>query len=343
MQGIIWERIKNIHENFTIVDAHLDLLFDIEKKRKMGQKKVIEAGYLPEFKEGGVNIIVSSIYIEDDYLPELALRKALDQISAFYSELDESGDKIMFVKNLSDMAEALTTGGIGILLSFEGVEPLINDINLLRIFYKLGVRGVGLTWSRRNYAADGCSFARVKDKENGLTEFGEQVVKQAEELGMVIDVSHLNETGFWDVMEITTQPVIASHSNCRAINGIMRNLTDDQIKALAKTGGVIGINAASVIVAENNADVKALADHVDHLREIAGIEHIGLGFDFCDQIFRDQSQNKDKKQDGPYDVIKGHRNIYRLTEELIMRGYTDDELRLIYGENFLRVYKSVLK
>ncbi|MDD4569651.1 MAG: dipeptidase [Tepidanaerobacteraceae bacterium] len=343
MQGIIWERIKNIHENFTIVDAHLDLLFDIEKKRKMGQKKVIEAGYLPEFKEGGVNIIVSSIYIEDDYLPELALRKALDQISAFYSELDESGDKIMFVKNLSDMAEALTTGGIGILLSFEGVEPLINDINLLRIFYELGVRGVGLTWSRRNYAADGCSFARVKDKENGLTEFGEQVVKQAEELGMVIDVSHLNETGFWDVMEITTQPVIASHSNCRAINGIMRNLTDDQIKALAKTGGVIGINAASVIVAENNADVKALADHVDHLREIAGIEHIGLGFDFCDQIFRDQSQNKDKKQDGPYDVIKGHRNIYRLTEELIMRGYTDDELRLIYGENFLRVYKSVLK
>lgn len=343
MQGIIWERIKNIHENFTIVDAHLDLLFDIEKKRKMGQKKVIEAGYLPEFKEGGVNIIVSSIYIEDDYLPELALRKALDQISAFYSELDESGDKIMFVKNLSDMAEALTTGGIGILLSFEGVEPLINDINLLRIFYELGVRGVGLTWSRRNYAADGCSFARVKDKENGLTEFGEQVVKQAEELGMIIDVSHLNETGFWDVMEITTQPVIASHSNCRAINGIMRNLTDDQIKALAKTGGVIGINAASVIVAENNADVKALADHVDHLREIAGIDHIGLGFDFCDQIFRDQSQNKDKKQDGPYDVIKGHRNIYRLTEELIMRGYTDDELRLIYGENFLRVYKSVLK
>lgn len=343
MQGIIWERIKNIHENFTIVDAHLDLLFDIEKKRKMGQKKVIEVGYLPEFKEGGVNIIVSSIYIEDDYLPELALRKALDQISAFYSELDESGDKIMFVKNLSDMAEALTTGGIGILLSFEGVEPLINDINLLRIFYELGVRGVGLTWSRRNYAADGCSFARVKDKENGLTEFGEQVVKQAEELGMIIDVSHLNETGFWDVMEITTQPVIASHSNCRAINGIMRNLTDDQIKALAKTGGVIGINAASVIVAENNADVKALADHVDHLREIAGIDHIGLGFDFCDQIFRDQSQNKDKKQDGPYDVIKGHRNIYRLTEELIMRGYTDDELRLIYGENFLRVYKSVLK
>ena len=343
MQGKIQERIKNIHKNFTIVDAHLDLLFDVEKKRKKGQKKVIEAEYLAEFKDGGVNIIVSSIYIEDDYLPELALRKALDQISAFFSELKESEDKIAFVRNGSDVEQALKKGKIGILLSFEGVEPLVNDINLLRIFYELGVRGVGLTWSRRNYAADGCRFSQDKDRENGLSEFGEQVVKEAEKLGMVIDVSHLNETGFWNVMEITTKPVIASHSNCRAINGVMRNLTDDQIKALAKTGGVIGINAASVIVAEQNADVKALADHVDHLKEIAGIEHVGLGFDFCDKIFRNQTQSNGKKQDGPYDVIQGHKNIHFLTEELITRGYSDDELRLIYGENFMRVYNTILK
>jgi membrane dipeptidase len=343
MDGKIQERIKNIHKNFTIVDAHFDLLIDVENKRRRGQEKVIEAEYLPEFKEGGVNTIVSSIYIEDHYLPEMALRKALDQISAFYSELDESGDKIMFLKNCFDAERALREGKIGIFLSFEGVEPLINDINLLRIFYELGVRGVGLTWSRRNYAADGCSFTRMKDRENGLTEFGEQVVKQAEELGMVIDVSHLNETGFWDVMEIATKPVIASHSNCRAINGIMRNLTDDQIKALAKTGGIIGINAASILVAEKNADVKVLADHVDYLKKVAGIEHVGLGFDFCDKIFRDQTKDTDKKQDSPYDVIKGHQNIHLLTKELIMRGYDDDELKLIYGENFMRVYKSIFK
>jgi len=340
MQGRLQERIEHIHKNFTIVDAHLDLLYDVERKRMRGQKKVIETDFLPKFKKGGINIIVSSIYIDPDFLPELALRKALDQISAFYSELDESQDKIIFIKNLTDIDKALREEKIGILLSFEGVEPLINDTNLLRVFYELGVRGVGLTWSQRNFAADGCSFNRVKGRENGLSDFGIQLIKEAQRLGMFIDVSHLNDAGFWDVIEITQQPVIASHSNCRALNGIMRNLTDDQIRALAKTGGVIGINAVSTIVAEHNADVKALANHVDHLRQLAGIEHVGLGFDFCDEIFENQTLAKDMKQDEIYDVIKGHEYIYQLTEELIKRGYTDDELRLIYGENFLRVFKN---
>ena len=160
---------------------------------------------------------------------------------------------------------------------------------------------------------------------------------------MFIDVSHLNDAGFWDVMEITTKPVIASHSNCRALNGIMRNLSNDQIRALAKTGGVIGINAVSTIVAESNADIKALANHVDHLREVAGVEHIGLGFDFCDKIFKSNSFDKTTKLGDSYDVINGHKNIYLLTQELLSRGYTDDELRLIYGENFLKVFKSTLK
>lgn len=340
MQEEIWERIKNIHSNFIIVDAHLDLLYDVEKRRQKGQKQVIESEYLPEFNEGGINIIVSSIYIDDEFLPELALRKALDQISAFYSELDESSDKIIFVKDFSDIKKALTEDKIGIMLSFEGVEPLVNDMNLLRIFYELGVRGVGLTWSRRNFAADGCSFSRVEDRKNGLSGFGQRLVKEAENLGMFIDVSHLNDAGFWDVMNISTKPVIASHSNCRMLHGIMRNLTDDQIKAIAHTGGVIGVNAASILVAEKDADVKALADHVDHLRNVAGIEHVGLGFDFCDKIFRDQNLGTGK---GAYDVIQGHNHLYKLTEELIARGYRDEELRLIYGENFLRVYEAILK
>jgi len=325
------------------VDAHLDLLYDIERKRKMGQKQVIEKEYLEEFREGGINIVVSSLYIDEDFLPELALRKALDQISALYSELEESDYNIVFVKKLDDIDKALKENKIGIMLSFEGVEPLLNDINLLRVFYELGVRIVGLTWSRRNFAADGCSFGNFQHSKNGLSEFGRQVVKRAEQLGMLIDVSHLNDAGFWDVMEISTQPVIASHSNCRALNNIMRNLTDEQIKALAKTGGVIGINAVSTIVAENKADVRALADHVDHLREVAGIRHIGLGLDFCDKIFEHQTYKKEIRAKTMYDVIEGHKNIYKLTEELIKRGYGDNEIRLIYGENFLRVFKHILK
>ncbi|AEE92163.1 Membrane dipeptidase [Tepidanaerobacter acetatoxydans Re1] len=343
MQNEMQRRVKNIHANFTLVDAHIDLLFDVEKKRRKGERQIIENYYMPEFKEGGANIIVSSIYITEDYLPELGLRKALDQISAFYSDLDESKDKIKFIKSYSDVKEAMEKGIIGILLSFEGVDPLMNDIGLLRLFYELGVRGVGITWSRRNFAGDGCSFSKVKDKKNGLSQFGEKVVEEAERLGMMLDVSHLNEAGFWDVIKIASKPVIASHSNCRALYGIMRNLSDEQIKAIAATGGVIGINGVSSIVAEKYADVKALADHVDHLKAVAGIEHIGLGFDFCDKIFGNKTDSKDKKEGEDYDVIDSYPNIHKLTEELISRGYSDNEIRLIYGENFLRVYKTILR
>lgn len=165
MQKELEEHIKSIHENFTIVDAHLDLLWDVEKRRRKGEKQIIETYHLPDFKEGGANIIVSSIYITEDYLPELGLRKALDQISAFYSELDESGDKIKFIKSYADVKDALDNKMIGILLFFEGVDPLMNDIGLLRLFYELGVRGVGITWSRRNFAGDGCSFSKIEDKK----------------------------------------------------------------------------------------------------------------------------------------------------------------------------------
>ncbi|GAQ24121.1 dipeptidase [Tepidanaerobacter syntrophicus] len=343
MQKELEEHIKSIHENFTIVDAHLDLLWDVEKRRRKGEKQIIETYHLPDFKEGGANIIVSSIYITEDYLPELGLRKALDQISAFYSELDESGDKIKFIKSYADVKDALDNKMIGILLFFEGVDPLMNDIGLLRLFYELGVRGVGITWSRRNFAGDGCSFSKIEDKKNGLSKFGEEVVTEAEKLGMIIDVSHLNEAGFWDVMKITTKPVIASHSNCRALHKIMRNLSDEQIKAIAKTDGVIGINSVSSIVAEGHADIKALADHIDHLKNIAGINHIGLGFDFCDKIFGHNTGPKSKKEDEDYDVVNGYPDIYRLTEELIARGYSDNEIKLIYGGNFLRVYENILK
>jgi len=339
------ENVKSILGNSIIIDAHLDLLYDVELRRRMGQSKVIEAQYLNEFNEGAVNLVVSSIYIDDMFLPELALRKALNQVSALYAEIDESPDKIMLCKDFEDIERAIREKKIGIMLSFEGVEPLYNDLSLLRIFYELGVRLVGLTWSRRNFAADGSRFKKVREgTRGGLTDFGISLVEEAEALGMIIDVSHLNDEGFWDVIDIVKNPVIASHSNTRTLTNMPRNLTDEQIKAIASKDGTIGINAASLLVADEDkrANIEGLINHIDHIVKVAGVNHVGLGFDFCDRLYQNSSpESIGKLPRKSFDVMKHHGQLDEFIDILIRRGYNENEIKLILGENFLRTFKRV--
>ncbi|WP_051624082.1 dipeptidase [Clostridium akagii] len=338
--------VEQIHSDFTIVDAHFDMLGDVLKKRRMGYTKVIERDFIPDFISGGVNIVVASLFVENQYVPEMAMRNALDQISALYEEIEESPDKIIICKTYQDILTAIKNKQLGVILSFEGAEPIGNDLKLLRIFYELGVRILGLVWSRRNYAGDGCHFQQVEEgQKGGLTDFGVKLVREAEKLGMFIDVSHLNDEGFWDVMKIAKKPVIASHSNSRSIVNHPRNLTDEQIKAVAKHGGVIGMNAYSDFVSEETLtkNAEGLVKHVLHIVDLVGIKHIGLGFDFCD-LFTSSNPNflPDKKEKKSFDVIKGHKNIKKFTERLIIHGFKDEEIKLILGGNFLEIYKQSL-
>lgn len=335
----------DIHKNHPIIDGHFDILMDVLKQRELGYTKVIETNHLPSFIEGGVNIIIASIYIEDTFLPEMALRRALDQISALYEEINESPDKIMLCKSYEDITKAIKDNKLGILLSFEGIEPIGNDLKLIRVFYELGIRGVGLVWSRRNYAADGCHFHKKEEgKKGGLTDFGIQVIREAEALGMFIDVSHLNDEGFWDVMEVSKRTIIASHSNCRSIANVMRNLDDDQIKAIANKSGIIGMNACSSFISdnENEQDTKHLINHVDHIVKLVGIEHVALGFDFCDFMRETQETSKVEGVNMSFDIIKGHRNIKQFTETLLAHGFLEDEIALILGGNLINFYKKLL-
>ncbi|RYL92496.1 membrane dipeptidase [Sporolactobacillus sp. THM7-4] len=346
MAESIQEHVKRLHREYLVVDAHFDLLTEVDLRRKLGYRKVIETDFLPDFIEGGVSVIVCSLFIESEYLPELGLKKALDQISALYSEIQESPDKIQLCTNYREIEEAHEKGRLAILLSLEGVDPLTNDLDLLQIFYTLGVRLVGLTWSRRNFAADGSHFEPVDEgRKGGLTEFGVKLVERAEKLGMIIDVSHLNDEGFWDVMERTGTPVIASHSNVREIASSMRNLTDDQIRALAASGGVIGMNGFSSFVSDRyeERDVEHLLHHVDHIVKLVGIEHVGIGLDIC--TFLTGINLKPAGFTGPdnFDVIANHSEVLRFTEGLVKRGYTDEQIGLILGGNFLNVYKKILR
>lgn len=335
------ERAIALHAEKFIVDAHFDLLPDIIQKRSKGRTRVIEEDHLPAMRKAGLDLVVSSIFIDNSYVPDMALKRALDQIGALYSELEESPGLFSLCRNWNDVLMAKSEGKLAIILSFEGVEPISNDLGLLRIFYELGVRGIGLVWSRRNYAADGCFFSsRREGKKGGLTDFGINVLEDAKKLGMFIDVSHLNDEGFQDVLDFYDGPFIASHSNCRDIMGTMRNLTDDQIIKLAERGGVMGTNCCSTFVADESCvgpvSSKHLVDHVDHIRDLVGVDHVGFGFDFCD-MFR-QGTNSDS-----YDCISGYSMVIDFTAELISRGYSDEEISLIAGGNFSRIYKKILK
>lgn len=330
-----------------VIDGHFDLLLDVAIQREQGKSRVIETEYLPDFLAGGVQTVVAAIFIDSQFLPEMGMRKALQQISALHAEASESPDKIMICKNIDDIQTARETGKVGFILSLEGAEPISNDLSLIRIFYELGVRFMGLVWSRRNFVGDGSHFTPTREgRKGGLTDFGVQVVEESEALGMIIDVSHLNDEGFWDVMEFAKKPIIASHSNCRSIVGSMRNLTDEQIKAIASTNGVIGMNGVNFFVADTDdeSDLDHLIDHVDHITRLVGVEHVGLGLDIIEPFKKyDSPESLAKLPRQDFDVVKGHSKIPELILALTRRGYKDSDIEGILSKNFMRVYKEVWK
>lgn len=336
------ELSTKITQSKLVIDGHFDLLMDVQIQRERGRTKVIESDYYPRFVGGGVNVIVASLFVDSSFLPEMALRKALGQISCLYEEVKESPDKLMICYTGEDMNRAKAENKVGFLLSIEGAEPLGTDLSLLRVFYELGVRNLGLVWSRRNAVGDGSFFQPTREgTKGGISSFGVKVIEEAEKLGITIDVSHLNDEGFWDVIEIATNPVIASHSNVRSICQTMRNLTDEQIKAIAETNGVIGVNAASMLVGDEDevSTLEQFMDHVDHLVKLVGIEHVGLGLDLCDDFMKyispDDLASFPRK---PFDVVSGHQSIPLLVEGLLKRGYSEDDLEALLGKNFQRIF-----
>jgi membrane dipeptidase len=336
------EQVAALHEKAFTVDAHFDLTYEVGNRRERGLKKVIETSYLDQFRAGKVDLLVSAMFIHDYFLPEMGLRRALDQISYLMEEIDETPGGFRLCRTTVEARAARAAGETAIILSLEGAEPLQNDIQLLRIFYELGVRGLGLVWSRRNYVADGATFVSTRSgKKGGLSTFGIELIEKAEELGMFVDVSHLSDEGFWDVIDVATRPIIASHSNCRALAKSMRNLTDEQIVAIAEKGGVVGMNSINKFVRDDEPKVTVdhFLDHVDHIVKIAGVEYVGLGFDLCES-FKGYLQLAEPLPSE--DVIKTHAGLGEFTAGLIQRGYSEENIMAILGGNFMRVFAEII-
>ena len=328
-----------------VFDAHSDILNDIHPRRLLGEKAVLGRHWVPKMRAGRIDIRVVAIYTEPPMLPELALRRGLDLVASLYEDIAESPSAVL-CRTYGDIERAKQAGKVGLILGMEGAEPLGADIQLLRIFYELGLRVLGLTHALRTYLADGAFFSKRKaGRLGGLTDVGARFLEEAEKLGIVVDVSHLNDPSFWDVIEFAQAPVIASHSNCRALRDHLRNLTDDQIKAVADRGGVVGVNACSVFV--DPPDLPRLVDHIEHIVKVGGIEHAGLGPDFADYllVYMTEVDKASMPLDGvmPVRGLPGDEAFWKFAEELEKRGYEPREIDLIMGENFARVFKSILK
>lgn len=324
------------------IDGHFDMLGDVCVRRKHGERQVIRRLYYPAFTAGHVTGVIASIFVDSCYLPYGALEQAMEQISALHCELQESSDILMLCTCAKDFITAAAQNKLGILMSFEGAEP-VTSCQMLHGFYAMGVRGLGLAWSRRNQAADGCDFSGNR-KKGGLTSFGLDLVREAESLSMLIDISHLSDEGVEDVLSHTTRPVIATHSNARSVAGNNRNLTDSQMAELARRGGMAGLNGCSIIAAEKReeASVDKLTEHLDHMIAVMGGDHVGFGFDFCDQFLANSSpQDLARMPYLSFDLIRGHADIPAFLQRLSGHGYSQRQLQQIAGSNWIELFHKV--
>ena len=306
------------------VDGHCDTIVKLfhsgEKLRR--NKNHLDLERLFHYN-GSVQVF--ALWLDPVYYP-IALRQTLKYLDFYQTQIAQNLDFISHVESYEDIVQNQKQGRLSALLSIEGGESLEGEIAVLRLLYQLGVRMMGLTWNYRNSLADG-----VRDRETGggLTAFGKSVVQEMNRLGMIVDVSHLSDRGFYDVAHIAEAPFIASHSNSRVICDMPRNLTDDQLRILAEFGGGVGINYYPVFVSKKKtAEIEDLIQHISHILDVAGENCIGFGSDF----------------DGIHATPKDLRRVedMEIFLDRLHREFGKEVTAKIREKNFHRVFRQVL-
>ena len=336
-----------LHANSIVVDAHHDILLDVYKMRQQGITGRINSHWGPMLRKGGVDVQFFPVYVDSEFLPEMALRLTLQMTEDFLSDLEEDDSHVVPVFSYTDIEKVLEKGKIAGILALEGAEGFGNDLAFFRTFHRLGMRVMGLTWNHRNAFADGTGEQATG---GGLTKLGFAAVKEMNHLNILIDLSHINERCFFDVINTTTQPVIASHSNVKGIYDHPRNLSDEQIKALASNGGVMGLLIHPGIIDPEKPEISRCVDHLVYVSDLVGVEHIGIGTDLLeDGLSGPITEEAARQAMVSLEVLEsGIRGLNRieflpaLTVEMLSRGFSETEIRKILGENMLRVLKQVL-
>lgn len=309
-----------------IVDAHCDTITILtQQNRKLGNYSSQGHLDLPRLKKGAVDVQFFAIFVGPDN-SDNPVAYTNQNIELFNEEMQNNLSLVKHVCTYNEINNSFIDKKISAVLTIEGGEALGGNIDQLNIYYQQGIRGLTLTWNGRNELADGVGLG---DMATGLTYLGRQVVHRMSVLGMMIDVSHLAEPGFWDVIAEVRVPIAATHSNCREICDHPRNLTNQQIKAIAESGGVIGVTYVPQFIDITNPSIDRLMDHIQHIYQVGGISCIGLGSDF------------DGIDTTTKDLHDASIAVHNVEVALAKRGFKTGEIEQILGLNWLRLFKEV--
>jgi membrane dipeptidase len=379
-QTAVSAKAREIQNSAIVIDTHADTPQRfLDENYDIGSTDPKDPGHisLDKAKAGNLGAEFFSIWVEPETNQGHFAHHTLDLIDSVYEQAARHPDRMMMAFSADDIERSHREHKLAALLGIEGGHSIENDVRLLRDFYRLGVRYMTLTWSNSNEWADSSGDINNPQVEhhNGLTESGKQIVLEMNRLGMMVDISHVSDKTFYDAIAVTKAPIIASHSSARALTNHLRDMTDDMLRAVAKNGGVVQVNfnnrfidenyrladiaqakdrAAAVkaytdqlkaagktvtfidsdrILREWNAKIprpplSSLIDHIDHIAQVAGIDHVGLGSDF-DGISGATPEGIDSAADLP-----------KITQALLDRGYSADDIRKILGGNLLRVFRE---
>jgi membrane dipeptidase len=377
-------RANRLHRQSIVVDTHNDITspliddgFDLAMRGDDPNAKIKTHTDLRRMKAGGLGAEFFAVYVGKEFVNKKpsegggAARRALDVIDVVLEQVRRHPESLEAASTAADIRRIAKSGKIAALMGIEGGHAIEDSLHALRMFYKLGVRYMTLTHTNTNDWADSegdLENPSVKH-HNGLTDFGREVVREMNRIGMMVDISHVSDKTFYDVIATTQSPVIASHSSARAIANHSRNMSDDMLRAMAKNGGVVMVNFYDGFLDPRKAELalraramedelklkypddpkrvqgeidewrksndpgktplSVLMDHIDHIAKVAGIDHIGIGSDFDGVPFTGLPV-------GMEDISK----LPTLTYELMKRGYSDADITKILGENLLRVMSA---
>jgi membrane dipeptidase len=327
------EEVQRVHRLAILIDTHNDVPmktvagFDIGKPSEKGHTD------LPRLRAGGVGATFFAAYVAAGYVEgNRSANRALEMIDTIRHDIAARyPDDFLFALTAADVERAHAGKKIAALIGIEGGHAIEDSPRLLRDFFRLGVRYMTLTHpNSTSWAGSAGDFSKPRtEPERGLTALGRDIVREMNRLGMMVDISHVSDQTFWDVLETSSAPVFASHSSCRALANVRRNMTDEMIVAMARKGGVIQINfSCEFLTGRKDASLSDVVAHIDHVKRIAGAGAIGIGSDF-DGIPRAPA--------GLDDVSK----FPNLTRALLEKGYPAEEIRQIYGGNTLRLMREV--
>lgn len=316
-------------KKYYIVDGHCDsIIHFVKRERTLSSPSEGGQWDIPRARSANVSLQFLAAFIETQFKPSMATWRGLELIEGVHRFVEANTESVFLVREKSDLNQIPDPARLGVLLSVEGGEILGENLFMLDIIFRLGVRALGLTWNQRNALADGVGESETRSR---LTHLGEEVVKRMNQLGMLIDVSHLSEAGFWHVLELSEFPIAATHSCAQSLCPHPRNLTDTQLRALAKHRGIVGVNFYPGFIKESGpVSRRDVVRHICHIAEVAGVETVGLGSDF----------------DGIDETPEGLANVAdypSLLDDLAKVGFSTKEIEQITGQNFVRLLSDVLK